>query len=529
MLDRLVGFVSTVAGTRGWRGALITLLLGGVAACALPPLYVLPGLLAFSGLVWRLGSETGAARAAWAGWLFGFAYHLVGLYWISNALLVESDRFAVFVPLAAVGLPMVLALFPAAAMAIVPRLAAPGWGRALAIAGMWSLAEYARGHLFTGFPWNLPAYALSFSDEMSQTAAWLGAYGLSLAVLISAVGPALAIGPEGKRGRSGVVLGMLCLSLPLVAWTGGAARLGLIETGEDETVVIRLVQGNIPQKDKWKPELRAQHIARYLDLSRRETPTRRAPGLADSASPTVIIWPETAVPGFVANSQELRHALARVAPQGGSLVTGAPSITEATPRRIHNSLIGIGPDGVLSARYDKVHLVPFGEYMPFRSWISLPRIAQAFTDFTPGVDRRPIIIDGLGLVSPLICYEIIFPGAVVDSEEEQRPRALLNLTNDAWYGRSPGPYQHLAISRMRAIEEGIPLIRVANTGISGIYDAYGRMTVQLDLGEIGIADGHLPQLTNHRTIQSRYGDGYYLLLLILLSICILYTRLFLHK
>ena len=517
-----------LATTGGWRGALITIVLGALAASALPPVYCLPGLIAFSALVWRLEGRVGSARAAWHGWLFGFGFHLVGLYWISNALLVESDRFAVFVPLAAIGLPMALALFPAIAMAMVPKLSAPGWTRALVVAGMWSVADYARGHLFTGFPWNLPAYALSFSDEMSQSGAVLGAYGLSFMVLMAAIGPAIALGPNRPRARirGQGWLGLLCLILPALAWAGGAARLATAGPGVDETVIIRLVQGNIAQKDKWKPELRGRHIARYLDLSQKSTPTRRGPGLTQGLSPTVIIWPETAVPGFLAQSRELRHALATVAPAGGTLVTGAPSLTEGTPRRIHNSLIGIGADGLVNARYDKIRLVPFGEYVPLRSWLSLPRVVQSFTDFTSGTSPEAIAVQGLGLVRPLICYEIIFPGEVIDTSGPTRPRALLNLTNDAWYGRSSGPYQHLVNSRTRAIEEGIPLIRAANTGISGIYDAYGRATVQLTLDETGLADGYLPLPVETPTIYSRFGDLIYFIILITLSFGIYISQLF---
>jgi apolipoprotein N-acyltransferase len=512
----LARFVLVLATTDGWRGAVLTILLGAIAASALPPVYFLPGLLSFSALAWRLERMTGWARMAWHGWLFGFGFHVVGLHWISNALLVESDRFAVFVPLAAVGLPMVLAFFPAAAMAIVSKISAPGWSRALSVACMWSLSEYARGHLLTGFPWNLPAYALSFSDEMSQSAAVLGAYGLSLMVLISAMGPALVLGPHRGWARLRGWTGLLCMVLPVLAWAGGAARLASENVGVDDAVVIRLVQGNIAQKDKWKPELKGHHIAHYMKLSKLDQSPRRGPGVPENSSPTVIVWPETAVPGFLAESRELRRALAAAVPSEGTLVTGAPSITEGTPRRIHNSLIGIGADGLVSARYDKVHLVPFGEYMPLRSWIPLPRIVQSFTDFTPGTRRAPIAIAGLGLVAPLICYEVIFPGAVIENGSD-RPRAILNLTNDAWFGRSSGPFQHLEISRMRAIEEGIPLIRAANTGISGIYDAYGRMVVQVDLGETGIADGYLPNLTEHKTLYSRHGDIFYFIIFVILS------------
>jgi apolipoprotein N-acyltransferase len=525
---KLTRFISVLSAAKRWKGTLITVLLGALAASALPPVYFFPGILSFAVLAWRMEGDIGPARAAWLGWLFGFGYHLVGLYWISNALLVESDRFAVFVPLAAVGLPMALALFPAAAMAIVPNIAEPGWTRSLAVAGLWSLAEFARGHMFTGFPWNLPAYVLSFSDEMSQAAAVFGAYGLSLLVLLVAVGPALIIGPGRGWKRTSGWLGVLCLALPIFAWAGGGARLASIDQGVDESVIIRLVQGNIKQKDKWKPELRGRHISHYLQLSQRNTATLGGPSLPEKYTPTVIIWPETAVPGFLTQRQDLRHALATVVPQGGTLVTGAPSVTNSTLRQIHNSLVGIGADGLVNARYDKAHLVPFGEYVPLRTWIPLPRVAQSFTDFTPGVNRAPITIQGLGLVSPLICYEVIFPGKVIADGGVIRPRALLNLTNDAWFGHSSGPYQHLAISRMRAIEEGIPLIRAANTGISGIYDAYGRARVQLGLGRSGVADAYLPLSIKKKTIYSNNREILYLIMLLILFFWLNLQKIFLR-
>ncbi len=510
----------------GWRGVLLTIALGALAASALPPVYFLPGLLSFAVLAWRLEAVTSVTRAAWQGWQFGFGYHVAGLYWISNALLVESDRFAVFVPLAAIGLPMFLACFPAAAMAVLSKCVAPGWTRGPALALLWSLAEYARGHLFTGFPWNLPAYAFSFSPELSQGASVLGAYGLSLLVLIAAVGPALLWGPRRDRSRTRVSIGLISLFLPMAIWGAGAVRIATATATVDKTVVVRLVQGNIPQKDKWAPELRASHIARYLELSKSRTSDRRAPDLPKGTAPTVIIWPETAVPGFLAQNRDLRHALAAVVPDGGTLVTGAPSVTDSGPRRPYNSLIAITADGLVSARYNKVHLVPFGEYVPFRSWLSLPRVVQSFTDFAAGTSREPLEIAGLGLISPLICYEIIFPGEVNEAAGDPAPRALLNLTNDAWYGKSSGPYQHLAISRMRAIEEGIPLIRVANTGISGIYDPFGYPVVQIPLGETGTADGYLPMRVENSTIYSRYGDGVYLIILIILSTGILFNRIY---
>lgn len=522
----LTGLASTVAAASGWRGAMLTFMLGVLAATALPPIHFLPGLLAFTALAWRLETQTGAMRAALTGWLFGFGYHVAGLYWISNALLVESDRFAWLIPFAIAGLPALLALFPALTMAAIPRVSAPGWTRPLMVAVLWSVSDYARGNLLTGFPWNLPAYALSFSDSLSQAASVLGAPGLSLAVLLASVGPAIWFGSVPRTGKIPSRVGIACLAIVLLLWAGGTLRLWYAEPGSEKTTVVRVVQGNIPQKDKWKPALRAKHITRYMTLSQQADPTVAGDDLPAGTPPTVIIWPETAVPALLASDRDLRETIATVAPPGGALITGAPSSTNTLPRRLYNSMLALRPDGTIAERYDKAHLVPFGEYVPFRSWISLPSVAQSFTDFSPGPGRETIAIPGLGVASPLICYEVIFPGEVVGDVAGMRANVLLNLTNDAWYGRSSGPYQHLAIAKMRAVEEGIPLIRAANTGVSGIYDGYGQTVVQLGLDTTGVIDAYMPRPVLSRTFYSRFGDMFYVVIIFILLIGLVGHRVF---
>jgi len=515
----------------GWRGAVFTILLGAVAALAMPPVHLLPAMLSFSVLAWRL-DRAGSWRAALAaGWLFGFGFHVAGLYWISNAMLVESERFAWAVPFAAAGLPALLAVYPAVAVAVMVRVVPPGPARALGLAAAWCVAEYARGHLLTGFPWNLPAYALTLSDATMQGASVFGAYGLSVLVMLAAAAPALAFGtgrPPSGLARAACAA---CLLLPVALWAGGALRLSASETRWDEATVIRLVQANIPQREKWKPELRARHLTRFVELSGAPAPTRRAETLPDDAMPTVVIWPETAVPALLDHSPNLRAAIARVAPAGGALVTGAPTRDDGPPRRVFNSLMALRPGGSVIDSYDKVHLVPFGEYLPFKDWIPFPAMVGGFTDFSPGPARRLMDIPGLGQVSPLICYEIIFPGAALPEDgTEARPRVLLNLTNDAWYGRSSGPYQHRDIARFRAVEEGLPLIRSANTGISGIYDAQGRVVVELALNEAGAIDAALPLPVPGATVFARVGDGiFYFLILALIFATIMtgkYQRTF---
>jgi apolipoprotein N-acyltransferase len=250
--------------------------------------------------------------------------------------------------------------------------------------------------------------------------------------------------------------------------------------------MLRVVQPNIAQTLKWVPAERARNFERLLELT-------ASPAASGAAPVTHVIWPETAVPFFLERDAGARQAMASVTPSGGGIITGAPRVrTEADGgNRFWNSLHAVDGSGAVVASYNKSHLVPFGEYMPLRGILPVGGIAAGATDFSSGPGPATLQVPGLPPFSPLICYEVIFPGAVKDSGN--RPDWLLNVTNDAWYGNSAGPHQHFAISRVRAVEEGLPLVRSANTGISGIVDGYGRVTAYLALGERGIVDAGLPR------------------------------------
>ena len=498
IVTRLCALARLVGEARGVRGVLLTLFLGALASTALPPLHVLPALAAFSGLVWRLERAGTPAAAAMTGWLFALGYHVAGLYWVSNALLVESDRFAWAVPFAAIGLPMVLAVFPAATLATAAMLSRPQ-ERALAVLVLWSLAEYLRSTLLTGFPWNLAGYAFAGSDALSQPAAWIGIHGLGLAVLAPALAPALLTAARNHRPWTALA----ALAVPFLLWAGGEARLDTAPPEAATGPVIRLVQGNVPQHEKWDPERRDAHLARYRQLTLEPEPAVRQPGLSPGTGPSAVIWPETAVPAFLNTHTALQHWLDSMVPEGGSLVAGAPARVGS---RLFNSAFVFDGRGTAAARYDKAHLVPFGEYLPLRGRIPLPVLFESFIDFSPGPGPVSIPMPGLGLASPLICYEAIFPGEVV-AAGAPRPALLLNLTNDAWYGHSAGPYQHRTSARMRAVEEGIPMVRVANTGISGVYDALGRTVAEIGFGVTGALDARLPPPLPAPTVYARHGES----------------------
>jgi apolipoprotein N-acyltransferase len=481
----------------GWRRYGLAALLGVAAALALPPFHVLPLLwVAFPVLLWQIEGCATKRQAFALGWSFGFGFLVAGLYWIANALTVDTARFWWLLPLAAAGLPALLALFTAFAVLAVHMLRLRGLALALGFALFWLVAEYLRGHILTGFPWNLLGYVWAPSAAMLQLAALTGIYGLSLVTVLAACLPAV-------RSRGAVAA---AVALLVLVWGGGAVRLAGAPAADDpvlrvEGVLLRLVQANIPQREKWAGLNPRDHLIRHLELS-----ARPAPG----ARPTHVLWPETAIAYLLSEDIQAREVVGRVAPDGGAVLTGAirveraPSGAAGEPPRYWNSLHAIGPGGLIQATYDKAHLVPFGEYVPLRDIFGfLPAVATSL-DFQRGPGPRSLQVPGLPPVSPLICYEAIFPGAVADPDN--RPGWLLNVTNDGWYGYSTGPFQHFQIARLRAVEEGLPLVRVANTGISGVVDPYGRVVARLGLEETGFLDAPLPAALAP-TPYARWGDA----------------------
>ena len=477
-----------LASRRGWRRWLVAVLCGAATALALPPLFATPLLLlTIPALLLLIDTARTWRGTLAAGFWFGFGLHCVGLYWMTEAILFQAARFWWLVPLAVPGVSAVLALF--VALACVPaRLARRGWPRLAALAGAWVLGDLARGVVLTGFPWNPLGSVWEYPGlpgcVLSAPAALLGVPGLTLLTVLLAGAPTLR-----WTGRwcvaGGVALWVAYGAIPLAAPAPQAAQLAIV-----------IVQGDIPEGQKLDRARALDIFERYLDLTRAGAATARAryPGM-----PLVVVWPETASPFLLDDDANARAAIAQAAGPGATTLAG--SVRFDAEQRPRNSLVAIGPGGDVLAVYDKWHLVPFGEYQPSWAQVGIQLIPGG--GFRAGPGARTLHLPGLPPVGPLICYEAIFPGRVV--RHGDRPDWMVNITNDAWFGNSLGPRQHLAAARMRAIEEGLPLVRAANTGISAAFDSRGRELSRIGLDERGVAVFSLPVASASETLFARFG------------------------
>lgn len=471
--------------------ALALFALGGVCGWLQGPLNAWwATFFAFPALLYFLEGTQGWA-AFRRGWLFAFSYFVFGLYWISVALFVDIQQFWWALPLAITGLPLVLALFVGVAIVLTERFGRDALGRVLLFSIFWVGAEWLRGHVFTGFPWLLLGGMWVDVDAVRPLAALGGAYGLSFwAVLVATLPYVLWRGAgRAEKGWAGGLLAFLIILA--FGWSAVYTRLPVTDRGQ---LAVRVVQPNIPQTMKMNPAFRADMVGKALALSKTGT-----------GQPQAIIWPESALPFLLEQSPDIRKAVGTALPEGALLITGTTRRTDSPtgePLAFHNSLSVLDGAGALLATYDKAHLVPFGEYIPFREWLPFDPIAGGI-DFAPGPGPRTLRVGTLPSFSPLICYESIFPESALDLND--LPDFLVVVTNDGWYGLSHGPYQHLDIARIRAVETGLPVVRAANTGISAVIDASGAVLAHLPLGEEGALDYTL-QVAHRVAPAKKYGD-----------------------
>lgn len=445
-------------------------------------------------LLFRLLAASPGPRAGFGlGWCAGTGYFAATLFWIVEPFLVDAPRHGWMAPFALAGMAAGLALFWAVPFALTRALwPRAGLARVLMLASAWTLAEAARAHVLTGFPWALVAYAWIETPVM-QAAALVGPHGLGFLTLVAGLLPGLATVPAAVAAAL----------LVAAAWGWGSHRLAAPMPPRAEPLMVRLVQPNAAQTDKWDPAREAEIFARLRALS--QSPA--------AVPPDVTIWPETAVPFLLDDDPAAQAAAAAAAGPEGRLILG---IRRAEPGEMvwtwFNSLAVLAPDGTALAVYDKARLVPFGEYIPLSrlmARLGSTRLASLTGGgFTPGPGPAVLAVPGLPPFRPLICYEAIFPGAMHGLSP--RPDWLVQITNDAWFGQVSGPFQHLAQARSRAIEQGLPLARAANTGISAMMDARGEIVARLDLSETGVVDAVLPPALPP-TPYARIGDLHFFL------------------
>ncbi|MET0675178.1 MAG: apolipoprotein N-acyltransferase [Bradyrhizobium sp.] len=494
----------------GWKRAGIALAAGALSALAMAPFNAWPVLfVTLPVAVWLIdgaaaGKRRGVPAAAMAGFWFGLGYFVPGLYWTGNAFLVDADTFAWLMPFAVLGLPTYLALFPALGFALARLIWTRDATRVLALAVALTFSEWLRGYALSGFPWNAFGYALSEPLALAQAASLIGLWGMTfLAVAIFASPATLLDG--SSRGRRPWIAPVAALALLLAMGVFGAIRLALQPTNLTG-VKLRIMQPNLQQDVKFNYGAKSQVMQKYLALSDRASGPQST-GVRDAQ---ILIWPESAFPFFLTRESDAMAQIAELLPKGTVLITGSVRAPDLPPgvrvTRAYNSIYVIDHDGSVVSVYDKLHLVPFGEYLPFQEWmekLGFVQLTKVHGGFIPGTRRHTLEIPNAPSALPLICYEAIFPGNV--AARDDRAAWIINVTNDGWFGNSTGPYQHLQQARLRSIEEGLPMVRAANTGISAVFDPLGRVVARLGLGIEGVLDSNLPSALPP-TIYARFGD-----------------------
>lgn len=484
----------------------LALAAGAAAALAHPPFGFLPGLAGYALLMVLAERSTSARGGFWMGWLAGFAYFLLSCWWVAEAFFVNPAQ-AWMAPFAASLLPAGLGLFWGTATALYRRFLPGGVKRALFFAALFCLLEWLRGHVLTGFPWNPAGGSWKAGSAASQFAAVAGVYGLSFVTVaaVAAFGPLLAAGPRKARVGSAVLGAMALAALVL----GGAVRLAEARLELTDTVV-RIVQADVDQESKWTPEAYRGIVDRYVNLTAR-------PG---AVTPDLIVWPEGALPAsanqVLAPGSSEAEAMARAVQPGQSLIVGlgrgVPDPSAPDGGRYYNSLFVLTDQGEAGLRisgvYDKYRLVPFGEYLPAAGLLGalgVRSLTHMPTDFSAGPRPAPVDIPGAPRAQPLICYESLYPGFTPGAAG--RPGWIVNISNDAWFGRTSGPIQHLNLASYRAIETGLPVVRSTPTGVSAVIDPWGRVVgdQRLEPGESGVIDARLPRPTAI-TPYGRLGD-----------------------
>jgi apolipoprotein N-acyltransferase len=479
----------------GWQRAAVATISGALAALAQAPFdFPAIGFVSFPVLVWLLDGAAGDAASGRlrrlrpffaTGWWFGFGYFVAGLWWVGNAMLVDIDKYAWALPIAVLILPAAMAVFYGAAAALARPLWGEGIGRIAALATSFALMEWLRSFVLSGFPWSAIGYAAMPVPVLMQSVTIVGMVGMNaLTVFVFAL-------PAMLAGRRGGFPATVVLVLLVAAHVGfGYVRLTLAPAPGGKALTARLVQPSVDQSRKWDASVRDEIFSNYLEMSAR-------PPEQGASRPQLVVWPETSIPFLLQQRPQALAALGELVQDGQTLLAGAVRFEGASPTdpatRFYNSVVAVNSAGVLYDATDKVHLVPLGEFVPFADLlgrIGITKLVELPGGFSAGAGRHAIEVEPGIKVAPFICYEVIFPGIV--AAEAPDAQLIVNVTNDGWFGNSPGPYQHLRQAQVRSVEAGRPMLRAANNGISAAIDSHGRIVDALRLDGVGVLDVALP-------------------------------------
>jgi apolipoprotein N-acyltransferase len=487
---------------RTWTQSFVVFAAGMMSGLALPPLGWWPVLfLTFPFLLRQFGPAMTWRRGFSLGWIFGFGYFLVALHWIGFAFLVDAKTYLWMMPFAVGGLSAVMAVYWGCASAVTAGLQRWKLPAFIALPAALSVSEWLRGKLLTGFPWAVPGLVADAMGCVVQSASVVGMTGLTLMVLLWVSAPTVFL--ESRRKREMIAASLVLASLPAV-WAWGAWRETQNPTTYVDGVALRIVQPNISQDDKWRSQNAPQIFDQLVSLS-------QAPA-ASGQSPSHIVWPESAMPFLVDESDDEKAAIAAMLRPGKTLITGAIRRSRPDPDAdYYTSVMVFNSAGDVVGVYDKWRLVPGGEFLPF-AWLLEPlgfqRLVSLPGSFVSGTGPKSVAVPGAGLADLIVCYEVIFPDHLIDGDH--RPSWIVNVTNDGWFGQSTGPYQHAAQARLRAVELGLPLVRAANTGISVVYDPIGRVIAKSTLSVTTVLDSRLPKPLLS-TCFGRFGDSLFFL------------------
>ena len=491
----------------GWRRFILMLVLGAIAGTSVPPLFILPALfVTFPFWVWALdGAERrrGLGRlfgpAFGIGFAFGWGYFIVAFHWLGAAFFVEGGVFLAIMPVAILALAALIALFWGLASALAHLCWSHGGWRIVTLAALLAAAEYARGTFFSGFPFDLLGYAFTANVEMMQVTSVIGVYGLTLLAALLAMTPALIWPADGR----GMVARLVPFFLAVAAIAGqvgyGNWRLNAVTVTPRDDFTVRLVQPIITEHSNWTAANPPEIISRLIEVS------------GDLTGKDAVVWPESVFPFFLSTYPDALSRIARMLPPGTTLLTGAPREPEflsedPSENPGYNAVLAIDSDGEIVATYDKSHLVPFGEYLPFAPFWKLFGITQfvpGTAGWAPGDGKRLVSPPGLPAFIALICYEAIFSGDL--GADPAKAGFILNVTNDEWFDGSIGPAQHAHHALLRAVESGLPLLRATNSGVTFAADPLGRVTAQLAPYQPGFIDV-VPAYPIEPTIFDRYGN-----------------------